>query len=157
MAADIQLLLEAEKRGLLPPEKRALLDEARSRGLIPGREGIDFMGLQRGAENRRELERQDYLIENQTPGTRRIPLHERVGNDLRNMDVGGMLNKAGYEIGGKVTDLGAEFGNPPNVAAGIGMAANVGFQAIPSLLGFFNSSGPAIQAAGVINMCTGVI
>jgi hypothetical protein len=32
--ADIQLLLEAEKRGLLPPDKVALLNEARSRGLI---------------------------------------------------------------------------------------------------------------------------
>jgi hypothetical protein len=31
---DIDLLLEAEKRGLLPPEKVALLQEARSRGLI---------------------------------------------------------------------------------------------------------------------------
>lgn len=33
--ADLQLYLEAEKRGLLPPEKQALLTEARSRGLIP--------------------------------------------------------------------------------------------------------------------------
>lgn len=32
--ADIQLLLEAERRGLLPPDKKALLDEARRRGLI---------------------------------------------------------------------------------------------------------------------------
>lgn len=31
---DIDLLLEAEKRGLLPPDKSALLQEARSRGLI---------------------------------------------------------------------------------------------------------------------------
>ncbi|CAB4187306.1 hypothetical protein UFOVP1155_16 [uncultured Caudovirales phage] len=36
--ADIQLLLEAEKRGLLPPDKVALLTEARSRGLIAGGE-----------------------------------------------------------------------------------------------------------------------
>lgn len=34
--ADIQLLLEAERRGLLPPDKQALLDEARRRGLIQG-------------------------------------------------------------------------------------------------------------------------
>lgn len=34
--ADLALLLEAEKRGLLPPEKVALLTEARSRGLVPG-------------------------------------------------------------------------------------------------------------------------
>jgi hypothetical protein len=34
--ADLQLLLEAEKRGLLPPEKLGLLNEARTRGLIEG-------------------------------------------------------------------------------------------------------------------------
>ena len=32
--ADLSLLLEAEKRGLLPPEKALLLQEARSRGLV---------------------------------------------------------------------------------------------------------------------------
>jgi hypothetical protein len=34
--ADIQLLLEAERRGLLPPDRQALLEEARRRGLIEG-------------------------------------------------------------------------------------------------------------------------
>lgn len=33
--ADIQLLLEAERRGILPADKKALLDEARNRGLVP--------------------------------------------------------------------------------------------------------------------------
>lgn len=37
--ANLDLLLEAEKRGLLPPEKIALLTEARSRGLVPPLEG----------------------------------------------------------------------------------------------------------------------
>ncbi len=32
---DLNLLLEAEKRGLLPPDKAALLSEARKRGLVP--------------------------------------------------------------------------------------------------------------------------
>lgn len=36
--ADISLLLEAEKRGILPVEKQSLLTEARSRGLIPSLE-----------------------------------------------------------------------------------------------------------------------
>lgn len=39
----IALLLEAEKRGILPPEKRALLNEARKRGMLPG-EGKKVMG-----------------------------------------------------------------------------------------------------------------
>ena len=34
MADNLKLLLEAEKRGILPPEKQKLLDEARKRGLI---------------------------------------------------------------------------------------------------------------------------
>ncbi len=34
MATKLELLVEAEKRGLLPPEKIAMLDEARKRGLI---------------------------------------------------------------------------------------------------------------------------
>ena len=35
---DIELLLEAEKRGILPPDKVELLAEARRRGLVPGGE-----------------------------------------------------------------------------------------------------------------------
>ena len=34
--ADLALMLEAEKRGLLPPDQTALLTEARGRGLVPG-------------------------------------------------------------------------------------------------------------------------
>lgn len=37
--ADLSLLLEAERRGLLPPEKLSLLNEARKRGLVPPLEG----------------------------------------------------------------------------------------------------------------------
>lgn len=33
----IEMLLEAERRGILPPEKKAMLDEARRRGLIGGK------------------------------------------------------------------------------------------------------------------------
>lgn len=34
MADKLQLLLEAERRGILPPEQKAMLDEARKRGLV---------------------------------------------------------------------------------------------------------------------------
>jgi hypothetical protein len=37
--ADLSLLLEAEKRGLLPEDKKSLLNEARTRGLVPAQEG----------------------------------------------------------------------------------------------------------------------
>ena len=33
---DFELLLEAERRGILPPDKVELLTEARKRGLVPG-------------------------------------------------------------------------------------------------------------------------
>jgi hypothetical protein len=36
MPSKMELLLEAERRGLLPPEKLAALNEARGRGLVPG-------------------------------------------------------------------------------------------------------------------------
>lgn len=36
MADKIALLLEAERRGILPDNKKALLAEARKRGLVPG-------------------------------------------------------------------------------------------------------------------------
>src|SRR3546814_4426886 len=47
MADKIALLLEAERRGILPPEKVALLAEARKRGLVPGgqKAPADFSGV----------------------------------------------------------------------------------------------------------------
>jgi hypothetical protein len=38
--ANFDLYLEAERRGILPPDKAALLNEARSRGLVPGAPGL---------------------------------------------------------------------------------------------------------------------
>jgi hypothetical protein len=38
--ANLDLYLEAERRGILPPDKAALLNEARSRGLVPGAPGM---------------------------------------------------------------------------------------------------------------------
>jgi hypothetical protein len=76
------------------------------------------------------------------------PLSQRVGDALK-MNPGEALGSAGYQIGGKVTDLSAQFGNPPEVAAGIGYAANVGFQAMPTLLGMMAGGGPKIDLHGV--------
>src|SRR5258708_7828876 len=46
------------------------------------------------------------------------------------------------EVGGRVTDVGARMGLPPEVSAGAGYATNVGLNAIPAFLG-----GPARPAA----------
>jgi len=50
----------------------------------------------------------------------------------------GALNKFGEfaeEAGGRVTDVGAKMGLPPEIAAGAGYATNVGLNAIPAFLG----------------------
>lgn len=39
MADKLALMLEAERRGILPPDKVALLAEARRRGLVPAQDG----------------------------------------------------------------------------------------------------------------------
>lgn len=40
MANTLDLMLEAEKRGILPPDRKAMLDEARKRGIVPGAEPV---------------------------------------------------------------------------------------------------------------------
>jgi hypothetical protein len=40
--ATLDLLIEAERRGLLPPEKQAMLDEGRRRGLVPEKQGLSW-------------------------------------------------------------------------------------------------------------------
>lgn len=47
------------------------------------------------------------------------------------------MNKGADYAGGRVTDVAANLGAPPEVAAGLGLAANVGVQAIPSLVGMY--------------------
>ena len=41
MPTNFDLLLEAERRGILPPEKKTVLDEARRRGLVPASEDLE--------------------------------------------------------------------------------------------------------------------
>lgn len=49
--------------------------------------------------------------------------------------IGRAMNAAAYKAGGAVTDVGANLGLPPEVSAGLGFGANVGIQAIPTVLG----------------------
>ena len=52
----LELLAEADRRGILPPEKKALFDEAKSRGLVkgfeatPGGAAVGNPNIQRGGE-----------------------------------------------------------------------------------------------------------
>ena len=49
--------------------------------------------------------------------------------------LGAEHTKAAYNVGGAVTDVGARMGLSPEVSAGAGYAANVGTQAIPTIVG----------------------
>lgn len=62
-----------------------------------------------------------------------------------------MYNKGAYNLGGGITDLATKVGLPPNIAAGVGTAANVGMQAIPAVAGGFGAAkalAPAMEAGG---------
>lgn len=49
--------------------------------------------------------------------------------------LGQAYDRAAYNVGGNVTDVATRAGLPPNIAAGAGYAANVGMQAVPTVLG----------------------
>ncbi len=60
-----------------------------------------------------------------------------------------LLDKAAYEGGGKVTDLATQAGAPPEVAAGVGTATNLGIGSIPSVAGGATARAiPALQNLG---------
>ena len=46
-----------------------------------------------------------------------------------------LMDRGAYKAGGAVTDIATKAGASPEVAAGAGLAANVGVQALPSILG----------------------
>ena len=75
-------------------------------------------------------------------------LSSRVGASLR-MNVPETITKAAYATGGAVTDLAAKY-FPPEVAAGLGYAANVGVEAVPALFGMGagKSASPAFDKSG---------
>jgi hypothetical protein len=62
-----------------------------------------------------------------------------------------LIGEGAYKAGGAVTDLAAKTGMPPEVAGGLGFAANVGIQAIPPIVGGELTkalAAPIMQAAG---------
>jgi hypothetical protein len=60
---------------------------------------------------------------------------------------GEKYNKAAYNAGGAVTDVATNLGASPEVAAGAGLAANVGIQAVPTLLSYGAGAGLTKAAA----------
>ncbi len=105
----LEALLEAEKRGILPPEKLGMLNEARSRGLIPGggqessqqSPSRDLSALSEGERRMLDLQRQSG-----TPNALRgIPV---VGPFMDEIAAG--LN-AGVEYAGKNVAAAAGYGD----------------------------------------------
>lgn len=56
MSQRTELLLEAERRGLLPPDKAGLLNEARRRGMVPEQAGAGTLGEPGGMDREKRLE-----------------------------------------------------------------------------------------------------
>lgn len=69
-----------------------------------------------------------------------------VFKDTMSRGFGTGIPKLAYDLGGKATDAAAQAGMPPEVAGGVGLAANVATQAIPSLLSSFSIAGKAPQS-----------
>lgn len=98
------LLLEAERRGILPADKKALLDEARRRGLVPGGEQPQAPGMGQRVK--------EFFLGDDDPNTQN--LGERIGTTL---------NKAGEAL-----TFGLIGDEASGVAAGIGAAMVPGGQ-----------------------------
>src|SRR3990172_2119956 len=111
--AKLELLLEAERRGILPPDKKILLDEARRRGLIQG--------------SKEESVSPPPTIEGASPWevgempTPREALQANAGLVETGGTIGGMLG--GARLGAAV---GAPFG-PPAMAAGALLGGGIGY------------------------------
>ena len=110
--AKMELLLEAERRGILPADKKILLDEARKRGLVPS--------LQEEAAPPPTIEGASPWEVGQMP-TPREALQANAGLVETGGTIGGMLG--GARIGATV---GAPFG-PPAMAAGALLGGGIGY------------------------------
>lgn len=109
----------------------------------------ELMALRRMAE----LEAKSGSAPAPKPGRGFIP--GDAGAMLSAGEAWGALNKLiehlGYEGGGKVADVAKASGMAPETASGLGVAANVGIQAIPTILGGQGAKTlvqPFMQAAG---------
>ena len=115
--ADLQLLLEAEKRGILPPDRVGLLNEARKRGLIPNGEAPAQLPAQIAGANETLTKIPDWA--------RRMPELYGIAGAAR--EVAAPFAEAAGLIGGAV--LGAPAG-PLGSVAGAGLGYGIGKQAV---------------------------
>jgi len=111
-------------------------------------EEFDLLSLERersggGSDSKRKTPKEM----RQSPGFFDDPRARAIPELLQKIDEGI------YEAGGKVTDLGAKMGLPPEVSAGAGYLTNVGLNALPSL--FPGGSAPkTVALKDVVKMGT---
>ena len=64
-------------------------------------------------------------------------------------EAGKLVEETGYKAGGSVTDIASRAGLPPEVAAGAGLATNVGIQALPVVAGSVaRQAAPILEKGG---------
>lgn len=130
----LELMAEADRRGILPPDKKALFDEAKARGLV---------GTPAAAQPKESMSNAQAIDEI-------VKMAHPMSWVSKFMDKGAQaLDRAAYNVGGKVTDIASGFGASPEVAAGAGYAANVATQAVPTFLSgtAAKSAAPYIESA----------
>jgi hypothetical protein len=91
-----------------------------------------------------------------TPKQMKEPLQEglRPGFFKPVLNVLDKIDKGIYEAGGRVTDVGAKIGLPPEVSAGAGYATNVALNALPSLIPGMGQAKGAVALKDVEKMAT---
>ena len=108
---DFDLLLEAEKRGLLPPDKQSLLNEARTRGLVPALEG----GPAPQPDTAPQVPDGYFLDPTTGAMTTREGIKRNLNTSQAEAAVGGAMQGAGFGLGDELAGgIGYLTGGPEN-------------------------------------------
>lgn len=141
---DLELLLEAERRGILPPDKAELLAEARRRGLVPGGEAKqDTAAAEAQMKALVEQAQAAYAAGDDAEGKRLLTEASRLSVDS-GMAPEGMT--ADPRTGGMIDlrrDPSLDMGAGKSTAFGAmqGLGFNTGDEAIGALAGGMNALG----------------
>lgn len=112
--------------------KAGRLDKVSDEGLMALKQSSAPQTAQPAQPAQPVVERPKNVLERNFPQEHLQANKQELGSGEGYMD---LLNKAAYNAGGKVTDVMANMGASPNVAAGAGFATNIGIQSIPVVAG----------------------
>lgn len=141
----LQLMVEAERRGILPADKAAMLNEARKRGLVPGS----------------DIKPQPKSLVDQIPGDPElnIPKTKKSPTALQNLvgdvaDVAGPSIEAAGALGGGFIGAGTMLPTGPGAIAGGAAGAGIGYAAGKNLVNMMNQYAGRREAPTVQNALT---